>query len=109
MRVDLNRTVATALGSGVALSLLILIWGSVLYLRHPSAPPSPPTISGILRGTVHLNPAATINLGLFVLLITPVARVIAALTAFALEHDKRYVLISLAVLAVLALAGVFKR
>ncbi len=109
MKVDLNRFVGTALAIGVALSFVIIVWGAVLYLVWPPAPPEPLTVSGVLGGAADLNAAATVNLGLFVLLITPVARVLAALVAFAVERDKKYVLISLVVLAVLMFSALHQR
>lgn len=105
MRVDINKLVAAALGTGVALSLVILLWGSVVMLLRPEPGGPPGSILHILKGTAHLSPSATVNLGLLVLLITPVARVVAALVGFAIQRDRKYVLISLAVLGILALSA----
>jgi uncharacterized membrane protein len=48
-----------------------------------------------------LEPLAVSQLGLLVLLATPVARVAASVLGFALERDRLYAIITLAVLAVL--------
>ena len=48
-----------------------------------------------------LEPAALIALGLIVLVLTPVARVLFALLAFAEQRDRLYVIFSLIVLCVL--------
>jgi uncharacterized membrane protein len=53
-----------------------------------------------------LQPLAICQLGLLVLLATPVARVAASVVAFAMERDRLYAAITLAVLAVL-LASIF--
>jgi uncharacterized membrane protein len=47
-------------------------------------------------------PEAVIQLGLLILIATPVARVIFSLVGFVLERDRVYVAITLAVLAILA-------
>lgn len=61
-------------------------------LRHPGA-----LLQGIARG----NSSAIIELGLLLLVATPICRVIFAVVAFAMERDRLYVAISLTVLAVL--------
>ena len=104
-RPDVNKFVQIALSAGVLLSFLILIWGSALFLVRPAPGEMPRSIPAILRGVAQLDPAATISLGLLVLLITPVARVIAAMIGFVLEGDRKYALISLGVLAILVLAA----
>jgi uncharacterized membrane protein len=53
-----------------------------------------------------LEPLAICQLGLLVLLATPVARVASSVVGFALERDRLYTAITLAVLAIL-LAGIF--
>ena len=109
MKVSVSKLVEIALLTGVTLSFLVLVWGSILYVLHPHAAAAPRSASGILHGVFHLNPTATVNLGLFILLITPVLRVIVAMIAFALEKDGRFVLVSLVVLIVLALSAVVGR
>jgi len=52
------------------------------------------------------EPLAIAQLGLLVLLATPIARVAVSVVAFALERDRIYTAITLAVLAIL-LASVF--
>jgi uncharacterized membrane protein len=102
MRADVNKFVAAVLSTGVLLSLVLLIWGGILMLTHPGPHTAPGSIGHVLTGFIHLNPVATVNLGLLVLLLTPVARVIAAMLAFAIEKDRRYAIISFIVLAILA-------
>jgi len=48
-----------------------------------------------------VDPLALIQLGLFLLIATPVARVILSVAAFALERDRVYVAITTLVLAIL--------
>jgi uncharacterized membrane protein len=58
-------------------------------------------ISGVLRGAAAFDSLALMQLGLLVLIATPVARVLFAAFAFALERDWMYVVVSLIVFAVL--------
>lgn len=105
MKADVNRYVQVVMTIGVVLSFVLLVWGSILLLvsgKTELAAMSPGHIAAILRGAVKLDPIATINLGLFVLLMVPVARVIAAMIAFIIQRDRKYALIALIVLAVLA-------
>jgi len=50
------------------------------------------------------DPATIIQLGVLLLIATPVARVAFALVAFAIERDKLYVTVSLTVLVVLLIS-----
>ena len=63
-----------------------------LQLRHPAV---------LLRGIAHRDAAAIIDLGILLLVATPICRVIFAVVGFAIERDRLYVAISLTVLAVL--------
>ena len=55
----------------------------------------------LLPGSAHGNAAAVIEAGILLLIATPVARVVFAVVAFALERDRLYTVISVAVLAIL--------
>jgi uncharacterized membrane protein len=63
-----------------------------LELRHPAA---------LLRGIGRGDASAIVDLGILLLVATPICRVIFAVIAFAIERDRLYVAISLTVLAVL--------
>jgi uncharacterized membrane protein len=63
-----------------------------LELRHPRG-----WLAGIGRG----NADAIVQLGILLLIATPIARVVFAVVAFARERDRLYVAISLVVLVVL--------
>jgi len=99
----------------VLVSAAICALGAALYLRaHPHDPaafteysPQPGPLTSptqIIAGAAHFEPASVIQLGVLLLIATPVARVAFSLVLFALRRDQLYVLITLAVLAVL-LAG----
>jgi uncharacterized membrane protein len=61
----------------------------------------PNSLAAIVSGLVALKPFAIIELGVVVLLATPVFRVGASLLLFAIEKDRAFVLITLFVLLVL--------
>ncbi len=97
---------------GVTLAAAIVLFGSVVYLaRHGGQiatygvfrgePGSLTTVNGIVRGALHMSGSAIIQLGLLILIATPVARVAFSAVAFAIERDYLYVWITLFVLAVL--------
>ena len=52
------------------------------------------------------DPAAYLSLGLIVLIATPFVRVAGSIVAFARERDRRYVLVTAVVLAVMCLSVV---
>ena len=57
--------------------------------------------SGIISAAVALRPRGIIQLGLLLLIATPVARVVFTVFAFFMERDYTYVGVTLVVLAVL--------
>jgi uncharacterized membrane protein len=110
--------VANLLRAGVLLAAAVVALGGIIFLlRHGGATPQYAkfvgepfelrTISGIISGTVLFHGRNIIQLGLLLLIATPVARVAFSVVAFALERDRLYVVITLLVLAVLlfSLAG----
>jgi uncharacterized membrane protein len=113
-----DRAVESAMGTllriGVAVSATLVIAGGVAYLlkrwHQPThygtftgAPEHLTTPAAIVHGALALDPAALIALGLVVLVLTPVARVVFALLAFAEQRDRLYMIFSLIVLSVLFL------
>ena len=97
---------------GVALAALVVFAGGVLYLHQSRGPrpdystfhgesPALRSPSGILQELPSANSNAIIQLGLLLLIATPVARVIFAVIGFSLERDWFYTAVSLIVLAVL--------
>jgi uncharacterized membrane protein len=60
--------------------------------------------SGVPAGLVALRPIAFTQAGLLVLLATPVLRIAASFAGFALEGDRLYASITLAVLAILLIS-----
>lgn len=108
----LEIIIGNLLRAGVLLAAAVVTAGAGLYLvqhhgdhvnyRHFLAgPESIRTVPAILSSAAHLNSEGLMQLGLLLLIATPVARVVMAVVGFALERDRLYVLVSLIVLAVL--------
>jgi uncharacterized membrane protein len=104
--------IGTLLRTGVILAASVVLIGGVLYLkRHGHEVPNYTTFHGepedlksaeqIVRGVLGGSARAIIQLGLLLLIATPVARVLFSAIAFAIERDSMYVVITLIVLAIL--------
>jgi len=103
------------LQTGVLLaSTTVLIGGALFLLAHHSQPANYRVFSSESANLLHpshLLPllakgdaAAIIQIGILLLIATPVARVAFAVIGFAIERDRLYTLVSLAVLAILLLS-----
>jgi len=110
------------LAIGVGLSALLLIAGVVLLLitgttgygHEPLTPPlllSPEntgvfsqSIGDVLRGILTHKPFAVIEVGVLLLIATPVFRVAASIVLFLMERDFLYTLITLWVLIFLLIS-----
>jgi len=108
----IEMIIGSLLRSGVLLAAGTVVIGAVIFLaRHGEAKPdyhsfrgadsSFRSITGVLQATSHFRGQGIIQLGLLLLIATPVARVVFSAAAFALERDFLYVVITLAVLAIL--------
>ncbi len=109
-RVDL--VIGRLLQIGVFVAAAIVVIGATLFLaQHGRASVSYEQfrpganelrgVSGIVRGVLALHSAAIIQLGLVLLILTPIARVALTLVAFIMQRDRLYVLITAVVLALL--------
>ena len=112
-----ERVVANLLRAGVFISAAVVLAGGLCYMvQHGQqipqyrafhgASPEYRTLPAIVKGAFSGDCLAVIQLGLLLLIATPVARVAFALAAFILEKDRVYVAVTTIVLAVL-LYGLF--
>lgn len=121
---DVELYIGKLLRYGVMLSCAITLLGGIIYLyQHHGAMPdySPipsgeefPGVAAYLRelGTIiprvlSLDGAAIIQLGVIVLIATPIIRVAFSAIAFLIEKDYMYVVITLIVLAIILLNMIF--
>ena len=110
----MELVVGRLLQVGVVAAAVVVLAGAGLALaqgRHPSTasfrvfhPASTPllrSVHGAVRGALSLDGRATMQLGLVLLVATPIARVALTLVAFLLQRDRLYVLLTTVVLALL--------
>jgi uncharacterized membrane protein len=109
---DLDISVAAMLRFGVSLAALVVLLGGILLLRHPwahtpdfshfeVADKTLTNLKGILHGVIQLRPQSIIQLGLIILIATPVARVALCVVGFARQRNKLYVAVSVFVFVIL--------
>jgi uncharacterized membrane protein len=98
---------AALIAVGFAGSLLVGWRGSLVGQAHLDAPIT--DFGGLVSGLAALRPQAIAQLGLLVLVATPIMRVLASLVGFALEGDRAYVVITLGVLAILLTSALLIR
>lgn len=108
----MENIIGNLLRTGVVLSAVVVMAGGLIYLaRHGRSPADyrifhgEPAdlrgVGGILHEALHGRGRGIIQLGLLLLIATPVARVAFAVWGFAEEHDRMYVVFTLIVLVIL--------
>jgi uncharacterized membrane protein len=95
---------AALIGAGLLSSFAVGWRGSLIGLPHADV--AIDSFSDLAEGLRALRPQAIAQLGLLVLVATPIVRVMTSLISFALEGDRLYVLLTTIVLAIL-LASAF--
>jgi len=111
-----DRRIEVILGNllrtGVLISAAVVLLGACIYLsRHAHEPadyrvfrgePSEyRTIPGVIQSVINGRGQGLIQLGLLLLIATPIARVALSVVGFAIERDRMYVAFTLIVLAIL--------
>lgn len=108
----IENIVGNLLRVGVLLSAVVVLSGGILYLIQSGHAPADyrifrgePTdlkrVSGILRDALAMNSRGVIQLGLLLLIATPVARVAFSIFGFIEEKDRLYVVFTVIVLLIL--------
>jgi len=109
----LETIIGNLLRAGVLLAAAVVLAGGALYLvshhadrvnfrEYSGVDPQMHSMRGVVASAAHWNSQALIQLGLLLLIATPVARVAMAVVGFTLERDRLYAVVSLIVLAILA-------
>ncbi len=109
---DVQHAVGNLLRAGVLLAAAVVLVGGAIYLwRHGYAradyrvfhgePWYLDRFGGILHDALSGSGRGIIQLGLLLLVATPIARVAFTAIAFAFERDRTYVLVALLVLSLL--------
>jgi uncharacterized membrane protein len=99
-----ERMVSRVLGIGMGISVVLMLAGLLLGLVSGDGMPTHVVSLGdLLPGLREPDAAAYLSLGILVLVATPFVRVAGSIVAFALERDRRYVLVTAVVLAVMCM------
>lgn len=107
---DMEASLATLLTAGTALAAAVLFLGAASYLRTDSAqrldfrtfdPAEHASVFSVFRGAMRLDGAGIMQLGVVLLILTPVTRVLFTLVAFVYKRDWMYVVVTVIVLSVL--------
>jgi len=107
-----DRIIGVILQAGVLAAGTLVLAGGILYLIHFGSSPASYDVfranraelrgmRPVLAGVWHLDSRAIIQLGILLLIATPVARVAFSVAAFAAQRDRIYVPVTLIVLAIL--------
>jgi uncharacterized membrane protein len=109
---QVEQAIGSLLRTGLIIAAAVVVVGAVVYLvRHGGEQPhyrifhgEPAdlrSIGGIVRDSVQWRGTGLIQLGLVLLLATPLARVAFSVAAFALQRDRFYVVVTLIVMGIL--------
>jgi uncharacterized membrane protein len=111
-----DKDIEVALGNllrwGVILSSVVVLFGGVIYLiHHGGALPDYKTFHGLLQpyhtlsdilsGVKEIKGEAIIQLGVILLIATPIARIVFSIIGFIREKDILYIFIALIVLGII--------
>ena len=92
---------AILIAAGLLAALAVGWQGSLIGAAAAGGGAAPTDFGGLPERLARLEPLSLSQLGLVVLVATPVLRVTASIVGFALEGDRLYTAITLAVLAIL--------
>lgn len=103
---ELNRRISRLLSIGLALSVALLLVGTVLTVARPgTAAIHATSLADIPAAVAALEPGGFFDLGLLILVLNPVARVVALTVGFARRRMWLFSAFSVVVLAVLGLSA----
>jgi len=107
-----DTLLGNVLRAGVLISAAVVVCGGVVYLSgHPGVTPDyhvfrgepgdMRSVTGIITDAKAFDGRGLIQLGVLVLIATPIARVVFSVIGFARQHDWLYVVLTLVVLTLL--------
>lgn len=109
---EVEQLIGNLLRIGVLIAAAVALAGGIAWLAthghlrpdyhvFRGQPAELRSVGGVVGGALALHSAAIVQLGLLLLIATPIARVAFSLVAFAVQRDRLYVIITCIVLAVL--------
>ena len=107
-----EKIVGRILQIGVVMAASIVLLGGILYLSRygfvsprydvfHGEPADLRSVSGILKSACLFHTRGLIQLGILLLIATPIARVTFSIIAFGLQRDRIYIIVTALVLGVL--------
>lgn len=99
----IEKIIGIVMRIGVFCAISIMLFGVAVLLFNPCDYNYPDNISLLLlfNSVLELNPYSIMLIGVFILILTPVIRVITCIILFIIKKDRLYVLITLLVMIVL--------
>jgi uncharacterized membrane protein len=112
---QLEQAMGRMLQVGVTVAAVVVLLGGLLFLAQTGGlrpdyshfQPSSSrqlTIAAIFDKAMHLNPSGVVELGMLLLIATPIGRVVFGLVGFARMRDHFYTVVSALVLTILLLS-----
>jgi uncharacterized membrane protein len=109
---QMDSAIANMLRFGISLAATLMILGGWFYLQHPTMQPADyahfhgsstdlHNLGKVLAGARLADSTSVLELGIMLLIATPVARVVLCVVDFARQRDMLYVAVSVFVLLVL--------
>jgi len=117
---DMQLIIGWILRGGVAVSMAVVVIGGLFFISHhghsianfstfKGTPDFISTPKGVFENAFQLKGQAIIQLGIALLIATPILRVVFAAIGFILEKDHLYTLISIIVLLVIIVSMITGR
>ena len=110
---DMQQAIGNMLRAGVLLSATVASVGGIMYVfkhgtelipiytAYKGEPAIFRSIPGVLKGTLALQSSSIMQLGVLLLIATPIFRVLFSFFAFLLEKDYLYTVITFIVLSII--------
>ena len=109
---QMERIIGNLLRGGVMIAAFLVFLGGIFYLFSSGAdladyqtfrgePAELRNVSGILSEALSPRASGVIQLGLLLLIATPIVRVAFSILAFALQRDRTYTIVTMVVFAIL--------
>lgn len=103
----IEKRIGLALRVGVAIAAIFMIVGFILLainFKNNFAGFSEISLISILNGLFDLNPYSFMLFGIFLLILTPVIRVVSSIILFAQSKDRLYTVITALVFVILVIS-----
>ncbi|HEU4700474.1 MAG TPA: DUF1634 domain-containing protein [Gemmatimonadales bacterium] len=109
---EVEQLIGNLLRIGVLIAAAVALAGGIAWLaghghlrpdyrEFRGQPDELRSVTGVIGGALALHSAAIVQLGLLLLIATPIVRVAFSLVAFAVQRDRLYVVVTAIVLGVL--------